>query len=337
MIVTRKEVARKAGVSTATVSRVLNKHQNVSDKTREKVLEIAKELDYKPNMMAKGLKTNRTYNLAFIIPDITNSFYTQVYKGIYAYALSQGFISSLYEMRDEKLFEAIIRLRPDGVVLGADVSVEIIKLLEDEGITVAAISGIENELIKLKTKLNLYQATIDLIKSLKVMGHKNIAMLTYFNENDERYNGYIDGLKGAGLKYDSNYLITLQDEGDHYLQGYTSMKNFLEKRGSKFIASKDKGDCITAALAYNDLVAIGAMKAIMEKGFKVPADISIVGFDDSISASYSNPALSTIAIPKYQQGKIVAELLIKKINNEKVSSVEMGTEFIIRDSIKVMT
>lgn len=283
-----------------------------------------KELSYKPNHIARGLKTNKSYNIAFLIPDITNEFYTEIYKGIYAYALEKGYIVSLYEITgNSSLYESILNLRPDGIILGADMPHEILEKLKNLSIPVARIGGIENENFKMKITIDLHQAMIDAIDYLYNIGHSDIAIITYRNDQDRRYNGYRDGLEKCGLEFNRNKIIYIDKGENHFDQGYFAMQEFLKKQVS-----------ITAVIGHNDLVAIGAMKSIIESGLKIPEDISIIGFDDTKTAKYMNPSLTTIKIPKFKQGQKVAELLLNYLSGNKEKTINMSTELMIRDSTK---
>ena len=302
----------------------MNNYTNVSPKTSKRVKNIMKELGYKPNHMARGLKTNKSYNIVFLIPDITNEFYTEIYKGIYAYALEKGYIVSLYEITgNSSLYESILNLRPDGIILGADMPHEILEKLKNLSIPVARIGGIENENFKMKITIDLHQAMIAAIDYLNNIGHSDIAIITYRNDQDKRYNGYRDGLKKCGLDFNRNKIIYIDKGENHFDQGYFAMQEFFKKQVS-----------ITAVIGHNDLVAIGAMKSIIESGLKIPEDISVIGFDDTKTAKYMSPSLTTIKIPKFNQGQKVAELLLNYLSGKKEKTTTMNTELLIRDSTK---
>ncbi len=302
----------------------MNNYTNVSPETSKKVKNVMKELGYKPNHIARGLKTNKSYNIAFLIPDITNEFYTEIYKGIYAYALRKGYIVSLYEVTgNSSLYESILNLRPDGIILGADIPNKILGKLEGLSIPVARIGGIENEGFKIKVNINLYKAMVDAIDYLYNIGHRDIGIITYRNDQDKRYNGYRDGLEKCDLEFNHNKIIYIDKGENHFDQGYFAMREFLKKQVS-----------ITAVIGHNDLVAIGAMRSIIESGFRIPEDISVIGFDDTKTAKYMNPSLTTIKIPKFNQGQKVAELLLNYLSGKKEETITMNTELLIRDSIK---
>lgn len=325
-IVTRRDVATKAGVSTATVSRVMNDYPNVSNETRKKVQKVIEKLDYKPNHIARGLKTNRSYNIVFLIPDISNDFYTEIYKGICDYALTRGYIVSLYELNNSNsLFESILQLRPDGIILGVDISQKTIKMFKSAGIPIVAIGGIINKYIKLKISIDLYQSMVEVIDYLFKIGHRNIGFITYQNKKDERYRSFVDAFSRRSI-VGTEKIIPIIKGNNHYEQGYFAMKEFSKTKIS-----------FTAIIAHNDLLAVGAMKSLNELGLKIPEDISLIAFDDTRTAKYTNPPLSSVRIPKYRQGEMVAELLFNYLNNKKNNVIEMKTKLILRDSIKTLS
>lgn len=305
----------------------MNNYSNVAPETRQKVKKVMDDLNYKPNHIARGLKTNKSYNIVFLIPDITNEFYTEIYKGIYAYALERGYIVSLYETSNkDSFYESILNTRPDGIILGTNLPSQVLIGFKKAGIPVTAIGGINNPDIKMKISINLYQAISDAVEFLYNLGHREIGMITYKNDKDERNCGYRNGIRRCDISLNKDYIIYIESGTNHFDQGYFAMKRFLKR---KMILS--------AVIAHNDLVAIGAMKAIMEAGLNIPNDISVLGFDDTRTAKYTNPSLTSIKIPKFEQGQRVADLLLNHLISNEEKIVEMSTELIIRDSVKNTT
>lgn len=285
------------------------------------------ELNYRPNRIAQGLRLNKTYNIAFLISDITNDFYTEIYKGIHETALTKGYLTSLSEINDSSdSLEILLNSRPDGIILGNSVSNKTLNKFKKANIPLVSIAAAGMQQYTISTLVDNYLATQEAIDYLYKMGHRKIGFLSYNDRNRDRFKGYKDGLLKYELEYNEKFIGLFKENNYHYHLGYKTMLKLLKKN--------NRSASLTAIIANNDLNAIGAIKAAREHGLKVPDDISFISFDDSLAAQYCYPPLTTTKILKYKQGEAVAGLLFDLIAGKDVNSIKLPTEIIIRDSVK---
>lgn len=326
-IVTRNDVAKKARVSTATVSRVINNYQHVAPETRKKVKKAMEELNYQPDLVARGLKMNKTYTIAFLISDITNDFFTEIYKGIHDIAVKKGYLTSLYEISNrQETLKILINRKPDGIILGTRIPVKMIDMMKDADIPLVCIAAAGLQEVEVSTIVNNYQATLEVMDYLYEKGHRRIGIITHQTNKgpgNQRLKGYKDGLAKFGINYRQNYVKFIEGNDYHYNLGYQAMQKLINRQTD-----------ITAIIVNNDLVAIGAMAASREGGLEIPEDLSFVSFDDTLTASFSNPPLTSVKILKYKQGRVVARMLFDLMKGKEVESVQLPTELIVRDSVR---
>ncbi len=305
-----KSVAIKAGVSTSTVSHVINKTRFVSTDKKERVFKAIKELDYQPNGLARNFRKKRTKTIGLIIPDNTNPYFAEVARGVEdaCFELGYSVILCNSDRKMEKEINYLELLMEKGVDGIAFVSVgddkkatdifgkkRVPKVLLDR-----EIPGLQLDSVLVDNQLGGFLATEYLIK----LGHRRIACITgpsKLSSSMERETGYYNALKKSNIIPDK---ILIQSGSFHSDSGYEAIKNLLLKSNPP-----------TAIFACNDLIAIGAMFGANEMGFKVPNDLSIIGFDDISIASFMAPRLTTVMQPKYDIGKTAANLLIKRIIN----------------------
>lgn len=327
------EVAKLAYVSRSVVSRVLNDHKNVSDEARERVLEVVEEYNYKPSSVARGLATNRSYEIGILAPRrcdeaLANGFWSLLHLGIFEECIQQGY------------FVSMSPISPD---LGSDVKEHVLDNKRLDGfilLTQEVTDAVANELLERETPLVLvghgpdnanlnsvdvdnfagaYMATNHLIE----LGHEHIGiMLGKFSmqESADRLSGYKKAIKDAGLSIHED-LIAVGDYSQKH--GFDSMKQWL---------SKSLG--ITATFCTSDTLAMGALAALHEENMTVPEDMALVGFDDLPFAQYTIPPLTTVRQPITEKGKRAANLLIDKIENKGSESVHenLEPELIVRES-----
>jgi len=322
-------VAQLAEVSKATVSRVLNNSPKVTEKTREKVMKAIKESGYYPSATARRLTTNKAETIGLIIPtpqDTTfgNPFYTEILRGFTHQAKIESYDLLLfineYQFNYSRLFHD---RRVDGLLL---VGIK----RNDKGITqlsknkfpyvlTGKIDYKEANYVDADNKGGAYQA----VSYLANLGHKKIAYLGgsfEFTFNQERFEGYLKAFKEHNLKYGKE--LTMESINTQE-SGYEAMHKLLESSSIP-----------TAVFVANDLDAIGAMKAIREKGLRIPKDIAVIGFDDIQLASYIEPPLTTVRQPIYEMGITAISLLVQLIEGKKKEplKVELPTQLIIRES-----
>ncbi|WP_409304098.1 LacI family DNA-binding transcriptional regulator [Peribacillus sp. SCS-155] len=324
------DVAKKANVSTATVSRVLTNSGTVKKETTDKVLEAIESLNYQPNLLARQLRRLETKTILVVVPDITNTFFSKVLRGVEEVANQNGYQVLLGDANNSIEHESgylnILRQKKaDGMILlTANVDAQIVEELASQYPVVLACEYTEGS--------NIPTVSIDNISSARKatehlinLGHKRIGHISGpFNSvlGRDRLKGFQQAMAQHCLPVES-FLV---QEGDFSFEsGFNLMLKLL---------ALDRTP--TAIFAANDEMAIGAIKAVKSKGLKVPDDVSVVGFDDIKFASIYEPALTTIGQPSFDIGKKAMELLIRLINHDELDKDQYILEdrLIIRDSCK---
>ena len=300
-MITIKDVAKKAGVSISTASYALNNQKNVSEKTKKKVLEAAKELNYHPNFSARNLRSKKTRNIGFFIygfegpifGDILEGFNVEIRRNNYNTIVSSGESSNVF-LKDKQVDAAIIfdvKLDTDTIINYAKDNLVILLDRTIEGKNIY-VSKIDNE----ESVTNLLESTLN-------NNYKRIAYLSGPKKtpsNEERYEAF--------KKYLDNNNLTLFKE---YKGNFTLSSGY--EIGLKIAESEVKPDFIFAA---NDESAIGLINALTKKGIKVPGDISVVGFDGILLGDYISPKLSTVKVEYKKWGDDLAKFVLGYLNEE---------------------
>tara|TARA_R110002096_G_scaffold6206_4_gene28539 strand:+ start:6670 stop:7689 length:1020 start_codon:yes stop_codon:yes gene_type:complete len=330
---TLRDVARKAQVSVSTVSRVINQEPLVKRDTRQKVESAIDELGYRPNRVAQRLRSINTKNklIGLVLPDIQNPFYVDVVRGVEEAAYQQKFavmIGNFDQSEEkEKIFLEVLQSESiDGLIVAPyrNRDQHIRKVIEN-GYPVVCIDrglvGIDVDVIKVNNEAGAF-AAIDYLIGL---GHKRIAHITghpTIPTTNERIAGYERAMQQSDLPVDPE-LIRSSDSS--YQSGADLMHELLA------IAAPP-----TAVFTANNLLTLGALKTIHERGLDVPNDISIVGFDDMYWSMSLNPPLTAVRQSGYEIGSRAAEVLLQKIAHpdRSTSSVVLDTELMVRESCK---
>ncbi|QQK81170.1 LacI family DNA-binding transcriptional regulator [Salicibibacter cibi] len=322
-----QRVAKEAGVSVATVSRVLHEQNAVTAKTRMKVEEAIQKLNYQPSMLGRNLRKSESRLLLVLIPEISNPFYFDIIKGIESIAISHNYNILLCETdsspeRENIYFDLIRTKMADGIIsMDPAVNMEaLMDLAEKHAIIQCSEYTAEGEIpyVTIDNEAASYKAVKHLIK----IGNEKIALI---NSNGkylyarQRKKGYQRALEEQGIAVRKEYIYHTEHLGFEY--GQQAVKNILTLN-----------DPPTAIFAVSDLLAIGALKEIHAQGLHVPDDIAVVGFDKINFSNMTNPALTTIAQPMYKMGTIAVEMLIKRIKGENVESIVLDHELVIRES-----
>jgi len=334
-----KDVARKAGVSISTVSNALNNSRYVKKETKERILEIAKNLNYTPNIIARGLKTRSTSTVAVIVPDISNQFFAQVIRGVEEVARQRKYSILLactyYDVSEEK--KSIENLRKqfvDGFVFVSGYnSFDHIKELNDDKVPVVVA---DRELGDIKVPSVLVDnlgAMRDTVNYLHGLGHKRIGYISYTYNNqttvEKRFKGYRKGLKENKLNFDPDLVIISKNLRLNELEGSCEAVK-------EIITSKNIPSVIMTA---SDFIAVGVIRALKELKFKIPEEISVMGFDNIMMSQYTDPLLTTIKQPKRQMGTTAMNLLLDIIEGKRIKekNIMLSTELVERQSVAKLT
>ena len=328
------DVAKIAGVSPSTISRVMNTPEIVAEDTRQKVINAVKELAYIPNMMAASMPKRKTNYIGLIIPDITNIFFSNLVRGVQDVCEKHGnsvlvVNSDDSQEKEGRYLKLLYSRRVDGVILTVagyrekEFPEEELSLLEKMNIVLIdrEINGMTTPIVKVNNFVGAYSA----VKYLLTMGHRKIMYLAGIEgtkTNRERRKGYLSALKDASISWEKELTADFR------------LDTAYQKIMHHWPQLKNSDELPTAIFAANDLMAIGALKAFAQLQVQVPEDISIIGFDNIPFSDCTYPPLTTIAQPTYQMGQMAVETLLKVIDKKKIQkSVELKTELIERDSV----
>lgn len=327
-----KDVAKEAGVSIATVSRVLNDIDVVNEDTKQKVKDAIKKLAYRPNIVARSLKTQKSSTIGIIIPDISNQFYPEIVRGCEDVANIYNYNIMLCnaDLDVEKEMEALRILKEkmiDGVIyMSNSIGQNIVDLIHELEMPTVLVETTDDEGIFPSVTIDNVMAAADAVKYLINNENKRIAYvgtsIEKSNALSKRYEGYKKGLEEMGIKLDKELIYF---GGVKARDGYEGINTIL-----------DKGTEVNAVFCASDEIAMGVINALRDKAIKVPEDIDVMGFDDIYSASIFYPKLTTVAQPMYDMGSVSMRMLIKSINNLPVEEKHFVLPYRIveRDSCK---
>jgi DNA-binding LacI/PurR family transcriptional regulator len=325
------EIAQKAGVSIATVSRAFNPNGCIHPETRRKILRIAEECHYKPNPSARSLSSKRTDTIGVILPELVDEFFSEIIRGIDEEAYkSQHYVlvASSHSQRNvlETVLEFMFSGRVDGVVLMVpQLQNEIIELISRSKRPAVLINAPQhiNQLVSFN--INNYQGAFSVVEHLINHGYQKLGVILGPEGNcdsDERFRGFGDALKQYNLPLDSRYVI----RGDFTTRsGYYS---FI-----RLMSQNKKPDAI---FATNDMMALGIYEAAKNSRIKIPQDVAIAGFDDIFSSRLLQPRLTTVHVPISELGSSAVSYLFKmisgKVDSKKPCRNDLTTGLIIGGS-----
>jgi LacI family transcriptional regulator len=328
-MVTQKDVADRAGVSPTTVSHVINETRFVSPQLRERVHRAMRQLDYKPNAIAQSLRRRKTLKIAVIVPDIAYPFLAEITRGIEDKGFEMGYNAILCAShgdvdRERACFDLIRTKQVDGLILvGTGKGSRHLWRLIEWG-TPVVLCNLESQDVDVDTVVAAnveggYQAT----EHLLALGHSRIACITGPQElwtSRERVEGYRRALDEVDVLLDGELVV----HGDFRSRGGFGAMNAL----------LDLDEPPTGVFACNDLMAVGAICAASKRRLRIPEDIAIIGCDDIALAAFTNPSLTTVAIPKHEMGMAAVEMLVARMRDEEkpVEKRILPVELVIRDS-----
>lgn len=309
-----KDVAKEAGVSIATVSRVLNDIDVVNEDTKKKVLDAIKKLGYRPNIVARSLKTQRTKTIGILLPDISNQFYPEIVRGaedvsnIYDYNII--LCNSDLDIEKEKEYLRVLKEKMvDGVIyMSSSLNEEILELINELDLKTVLVETKDKEGVLPSVTIDNVKASYDSTKLLIEKGIKEIAFIGTEKESKnawgDRYIGYENAMKESGIEIDPElvYLSSMKVKS-----GYEGIQKFI-KQNKKF----------RGVVCASDDIAMGAINALRDNKLEVPKDVSVIGFNDNFAASIFYPKITTISQTDLWHGFCCYENAYKTFKQERV-------------------
>ena len=327
---TMREVAEMAGVSVATVSHVVNRTRFVATKTRERVFAAMESLNYQPNELARSLRRGQTRTIGLILPDSANPFFADIGRGSETASFEAGYntifcnTSGISE-KVQLYLKVLQKKQVDGIIFVAsgDQTTLLDQLLQKNFPVVIMVdrdmADVPADTVLADTLQGGYNAT----RHLTELGHNRIGCISgpqEITERSGRLDGYMQAISEAGLPFDPEIF---RYGNFHPDSGYEAMLHLLQVPSPP-----------TALFIYNDLMAIGALRAAAEKGVRIPEDMAIVSFDNIELAAYTTPQLTTIAQPTFEMGQTAVSLLLNRIENPDLPRQQriLPTNLVVRGS-----
>jgi LacI family transcriptional regulator len=328
--ITLRKLAEHLGLSRTTISMILNDVPEATrfpDETRQRVVESAKKLGYRPNYFARSLGRRQTYLIGVVAPDFGNGFEAAVLGGFERRLLNTGYTSLVAtHLWSPELLQRHVETLCDRGVEG----LLLINSTPSESPGIPAVTICTDRCHTWSTRISIDNAfgIRKAINHLANLGHRDIAFIKGpegSGDTQERWNAVLSTCKALGVRVDSRLTIQLKrlEPSSRQTEGGRIAAQDLLRRGRPF----------TALVAFNDISALGAMTALRDAGRKVPEEVSVMGFDDIEFASIAYPALTTIRQPLQEMGATAAELLIRKLaNDESIQNIRVRPELIVRSS-----
>mgnify|MGYP004579774067 FL=1 len=327
-----KDVAKEAGVSIATVSRVLNDIDVVNEETKKKVLEAIKKLGYRPNIVARSLKTQRTRTIGIPIPDISNQFYPEIVRGAEDVANIYGYnvmlCNSDFDTDKEKEYLRVLKEKMvDGVLyMSSSLENDILDLINELDVKTVLVETDDKNADLPSVTIDNVKATYEVTKYLIDKDIRDIAFIGVSREDNNAWKKRFTGYKNA-----------LQESNIEFREEFTYFHNLKVETGyTGVIEMLNRGVSPKAIVCASDEIAMGAINALRDKGLKVPEDVSVVGFNDIDLARAFYPKLTTVYQPMYDMGSVAMRMLIKIINNKVLEEGHfvLNYKLVERDSCK---
>lgn len=334
MPATLHDIARKSGLSVSTVSRILNKKSakfRISETTEKLVLKTARELNYRPNQLARGLRLKRTHTIGLVAPDLSNPFFASVMKSaqVVAHGLGYSLVVCDTDENEQMEIEHVNLLYSKGVdgmiVLPVGQKSSHFATYVEHAVPLVLVDRVFSDLNANTVLIDNYGGAREAVEYLIARGHRRIAIIqglpsTY--TSDERLRGYRDALSRNNIPIDESLIVG---------------KDFRKQNGyveTKFLLGRSERP--TAIFTTSDLITLGALEAIFEEGLEVPTDISVIAFDEVESADFFRCPITVIAQPRETIGEIAVRLVIEQIRSPKkleLRQIVLKPHLIIRDSV----
>lgn len=326
--VTLKVVARHLGLAPGTVSAVLNDAPSarfIPQETKNRIHAAAKKLDYRPNFFARTLRNKRTYTIGVMAEEIGDSYGSLVISGIEEYLRTKDyFFLTVVHRHDPKLLNRYSQLLVQRGVEGF-ITVDL-QLSEALPLPTVAVPGHKQLPGVTNVVLDHHRAAQVALNHLLELGHKDIAFMkgqAFSSDSADRWEAIVQVASNLKIKIKPELTVQIDIDDPTPQVGYPFAKQLLERKVR-----------FTALFAYNDISALGAIRAFQEAGLRVPQDISVIGFDDIQGAAHSNPSLTTVRQPLAEMGRIAAKALLERIEGKKDGPAEIAIEpnLVVRQS-----
>ncbi len=317
---TRKDVAKLSGYSVATVSYVMNDSKNVTPEVRKKVLDAVEKLQYRPNMVARSLVKNETRQIAMLVDNMRNPHYNEILEGAQQVASPKGYLVSVVpvSVSEPKTIVDLSSRGIDGVIIAMKKE----PVLQYLGAATPWVTLDDH------TNIDFQPAIFEMVGKLVSLGHRRIAFLSGLRLSDayhDRFRHFIQALRAYHLDMDDDLIVDgWQDNKTNEEAGRKAMEELL-RRNTPF----------TAVFAINDLMAIGAAKALRSAGYQIPGDVSLVGCDNLSILQWYIPSLSTFDVNSFGIGQALMLAILAKINHRPRENHLYTAKFIARDSIDI--
>jgi DNA-binding LacI/PurR family transcriptional regulator len=326
--ITLKAVAQHIGLTPGTVSAVLNDSpsaRSIPQETKNRIRAAAKELNYRPNFFARTLRNKRTYTIGVIAEEIGDSYSSLIISGIEQYLRKREyFFLTVVHRHDTELLNRYSQLLSERGVEGiitVDTTVQ-----EEPALPTVAVAG--HRKLKGVTNITLDhgRAAVLALHHLQELSHERVAFMkgnTVSSDAKERWDAICHVAAEIGLKIDPELTVQIDTDDPTPMLGYPFARQLLERKRP-----------FTALFAYNDISAIGAIRALQEQGLRVPQDVSVLGFDDIPGAAFHTPSLTTVQQPLKRMGEVAAQVLLERIEGRKEYPSEIAIEpmLVVRES-----
>jgi LacI family transcriptional regulator len=330
------DIAKEAGVSIATVSRVLSESVGVKAETKQKVIDIIKKYNFSPSMIARGLHQRKSNTLGIVLPEITNPFYAELFNSADTEAQRFGYSMLLHRIEqdervDPSFIDRLIEKRLDGVLLAGGIvecpTPEVINILArlQRYMPMMIFAPPINGLDCIYLYVDLYGSACQSVRHLHALGHRRIALLGGDDSNissNEREKGFFDETLKLSINSNSAY---------RHETGYTPASG--EVGVLKLLSSIPRKEWPTALIAINDLVALGALRQLNRMGMTVPGDFALIGCDDQFFAQYTIPPLTTVDLHTAELGRTAVKYLLDAREENAIHFTQMReSSLIVRES-----
>lgn len=335
-MVTIFDVAKEAGVSKSTVSRVINMDKRVKKETRDAVEAAIEKLNYSPSFMAQAIRTRKTHTIALVVPEYSNIFYTEMFRGVEDIALKYGYMvmvcnTERHAMSEIEYTNELLKRNIDGIIYNTyrsdDEMADYLRQISEQIpiVYMNKILGDEEKYSYVYT--DGFKSTRKAVHYLFEKGKHKLGYV--LNSEDisiieDRYQGFVQGLEDCGLPLEEKWVYRVQKENE------PDYVNLGKDAASYYASLKDRPDAILTA---TDMIGIGCVKGFSSRRIRVPEEISVIGFDNIFVGALIDPPLTTISQPVRKMGQTAAEILISHISNKPVQNrVIFDGKLIVRET-----